>query len=139
MAIKKATFKHIESELYSYQETKKEIQHLRESIINFTGVEDQNDTKGKNSVRTINRPTEQIATRLVQDKQLRNAEEIVDAIDTVYDRCSEDHKRLIQIKYWGRESYNWDQLSLKLNTHRNTLMKHRKEVVEAIAKHIGWR
>lgn len=32
--LKRATFRYIESELYSYKDTKKEIKHLRDEIVN---------------------------------------------------------------------------------------------------------
>jgi RinA family phage transcriptional activator len=137
--IRKATFKHIESELYSYQDTKKEMDRLRQQILYGSNNPDENDCSGKNSVRSIGRPTERIATRLVMDKQLRNHEEMIEAIDYVYDVSSEDHKKVIQTKYWSRKPLNWDDVATQLNMHRNTALKYRKEIVLAIASKVGWK
>lgn len=137
MNLRKVTFKQVEAELYSYRETKKLINNLRQQIIYGKKEEDENDMSGKNSVQTIGRPTEQIATALVQDKQLRNAEEIVSAIDEVYEKASDDHKRLIRKKYWSNQHLNWTDISIQLSMHRNTAMKMRREIVYAIAKRTG--
>lgn len=139
MTIRKATFKHIESELYSYQDTKKEIDKLRQEILYGNSADDENDTSGKNSVRNVGRPTERIATRLVTDKQLRNHEEMVEAIEYVYDVSSEDHKKVIETKYWSRKNLTWQDVAIQLNMHRNTAMKLRKDVVLAVASKIGWK
>lgn len=140
MNIRKATFKHIEAELYNYHETKKEIQRLRESIVNFVGEEDHNDTSGKNSVRTITRPTEAIVTRLVDNKTLRNLEEIVGGIESVYVRLEDSQRKIIDKRYWsGRRDNSWDVVAEAVSMSERTVYRHRKYIICAIADTIGWR
>lgn len=136
--IKKATFKHIESELYAYNDTKKEILRLRDEIMNpYNEIIDENI--GSNGTEGPGRPTERMATRLLTHKTLRNLEEIIEAIDYAYDLVSDDHRKVIRTKYWGKKRLNWDGVALELSMHRNTAMKLRKEVVMLIADKIGWR
>ncbi len=136
--IKKATFKHIESELYSYKDTKREIAKLRQEILNPYN-DDKDENVGSNGTSEPGRPTERMATRLLTHKTLRNLEEIVEAIDYAYDLVSEDHRKVIYAKYWSNKRLNWDGVALETNMHRNTAMKLRKEVVMLIADKIGWR
>ncbi|MCT1575684.1 transcriptional regulator [Oceanobacillus kimchii] len=138
--IKKATFKHIESELYAYNETLKEIDRLRTEIMAGGKIEiDENTMGGANSVREIGRPTERIATRLLTHKTLRNLEEIATAINDVYNMVSDDHRKVIRLKYWHDRRLDWNGVADMANMHRNTATKLRKEVILLIADKIGWR
>lgn len=137
--IKSATFKHIESELYSYKDTVKEIDSLRDEIMSPTKEHDQNTGGGSNSVRAISKPTEKIATRLLTHKTLRNLEEIATAITDVYNMVSDDHKKVIETRYWGNRHLDWDGVADMTNMHRNTALKYRKEVVLLVANKLGWR
>jgi RinA family phage transcriptional activator len=136
--LKPATFRHIEAELYSYKDTVKEIKKLREEIIYSTPI-DENIGAGSNSYRTPGRPTERIATRLTTHKTLRNLEEIVHAIDNAYDSISENHQKMLRLKYWSNNAYTWQGIADKCHVHPNTMTKMRKEVISLIADKIGWR
>ena len=141
MQLKRATFKHIESELYSYKDTQKEINKLRDEILHPFDEEQEDKTivAGSNSVRIPGRPTERIATRLLTHKTLRNLEEIAGAIETIYNLVSDDHRKVIHAKYWSGKQLNWDDVSIQTNMHRNTAMKLRREFILLVAGKIGWR
>lgn len=136
--IKKATFKHIEAELYSYKDTLKEIKKLRQDIMSGGTNTDENIGQGSNSVREIGRPTERIATRLLTHKTLRNLEEIVEAIESAYNALSDDHRKVIDIKYFSEKRLAWDDVAIQANMHRNTATKLRKDVILMVADKIGW-
>jgi len=135
--IKKATFKHIESELYNYEDTKKEIDRLRNEIM--LGGSNQDENIGGNRSAEPSRPTERIATRLLTHKTLRNLEEIAEAIEYVYAYLPDDHKNVIKTKYWLRQRLTWDDVAIKISMHRNTAMKLRREFILLVADKIGWR
>ena len=78
LKLKRATFKYIESELYSYKDTLKEIDQLRDEILYGRNNDDENIGGGRSSLP--GKPTEQIATRLLTHKTLRNREEVANAI-----------------------------------------------------------
>jgi RinA family phage transcriptional activator len=132
--IKKATFKHIESELYSYKDTIKEIKKLQNQILFGKGLQDESGIRGSE----ISRPTERIATRLLTHKTLRNLDEIVEAIDYAVNALTVDHRNVIHTKYWSGKRLSWDDVAIQLNMHRNTAMKLRKDVILLIADKIGW-
>jgi RinA family phage transcriptional activator len=135
-SLSKAAFKHIESELYYYHDTLKEIDRLRKDIMFGNSSDDENTGGGRSS--EPGRPTERIATRLLTHKRLRNLEEMAEAILSVYNALSEDHQKVIQTKYWSKKRLNWDDVSIQLTMHRNTAMKLRKDVVYLVAEKIGW-
>ncbi|WP_017728513.1 DUF722 domain-containing protein [Halalkalibacterium ligniniphilum] len=138
-ALRKATFKHVEAELYAYPDTKKEIKRLREQIMNDTEI-DENVGMGSNSVRVASRPTEQIATRLTTNKTLRNLEEISDAIESVYEQLEESQKKLIRLRYWnGRRGFSWERIALECNISERTVYNYRNMIIDAIAERVGWR
>lgn len=136
--LKKPTFKHIESELYNYHETLKEIQFLRNNIIFTKENDDENVGGGRSSFPSS--PTEMIGTRLAIHKQLNNLEEIVTAIDRVYTMLPETHRQLVQLKYWTRpQQLTWDGIAQKLHISRRQAFNWRDEIVNVVGQVIGWR
>lgn len=133
--LSRAAFKYIESELYSYHDTLKQIEKLRKQIIFESDFSDENIGGGKSNIP--GRPTERIATRLLTDKRLEKLEEMAEAIQYAYNALTEDHRKLIKTKYWSRKKLNWDDVAIQLNMHRNTAMKLRRDVVYLIAEKIG--
>jgi RinA family phage transcriptional activator len=136
--LKKATFKHIESELYSYKDTLKEIEFIRNNIMFCKEEIDEN--VGGSRASLPGKPTESIATRLATHKRLAQLEEIVNAIEKVYTRLPETHQRLIQLWYWTRpRRYTWDGVAEKLFISKRQAMRWRDEIIYAIAEVLGWR
>jgi RinA family phage transcriptional activator len=138
--LKPATFKHIEAELYGYNDTKREIMKRREELM-YPFDEDPEDmsiVKGANSVRTPGRPTERIVTRLTMDKRLRNFEEIIESIDRVYEQVDEDHQKMMRLAYWSNKRYTWQAVADYCHVHQNTMTKMRRNVVYLVADKIGW-
>jgi RinA family phage transcriptional activator len=140
VAIKRATFKHIEAELYAFPDTKKEIAKLREEIMYGSTDEDENVGAGKNSYRTPGRPTERIATRLMTDKRLRNLEEIVDAVESVYKNLDHNQRELLKMRYWsGRNNKSWERIALELEISERSVYNYRKAIITSVAGKVGWR
>jgi RinA family phage transcriptional activator len=136
--LKKATFKHIESELYSYHDTLKEIKFLRNNLMFCKESDDENIGGGRSSF--ISSPTEQIGTRLATHKKLNKLEEIANAIEKVYTGLPEDYQKLVRVKYWTRpQILTWDGIAENMHISRRTAFRMRDEVVDAVAQVLGWR
>lgn len=135
---KKAIFQHIEAEVSGYFNTKKEIQRLREEIM-FSFGHNENVGTGKNSHRTPGKPTERIATRLIINKRLRNLESIVESIDGAFGQVSEDHQKVVRMRYWSGKRLTWEGVGQACHMHRNTAQKYRDEFVSLVAEKLGWR
>lgn len=136
--LKKATFKHIESELYAYKDTLNEIQQLRQNIM-FTKQNDDENIGGGRSLFPSS-PTERIATRLVTHKKLNQLEEIANAIQKVYTGLPEEYQKLVRLKYWTRpQTKTWEGIAEELHVNRATAYRWRDNIVESIAEVLGWR
>jgi RinA family phage transcriptional activator len=136
--LKKATFKHIESELYSYKDTLREIENLRKDIIFTKENDDENIGGGRSSLPSS--PTEQIGTRLATHKRLNQLEQISNAIENVYTGLPEDYRKLVQMKYFTKpQKYTWDGLADKLHVSKRQAMRWRDEIIHTVAEVLGWR
>lgn len=136
--LKKATFKHVESELYSYHDTLKEINRLRKDIMFTNENDDENIGGGRNNLPSS--PTERIATRLATHKRLTQLEEVTHAIQKVYTGLPEDYQKLVRLKYWTRpQTLTWEGIADKIPVSRRTAFNMRDEVVFAIGEVLGWR
>lgn len=134
--LSKATFKHIEAELYKYQNTVPEVKKLRYNIIQSTP--DENIGGGRSG--RISKPTEMAATRLDTHKQLEYLEAIVYAIETVYNISPPHYRKLIQLRYWSKHrDLDWDGVALELNCTKRTAQRWRDKIVFDIAEVLGWR
>lgn len=136
--LKKATFKHIESELYSYHDTLKEINNLRKDIMFCNENDDENIGGGRNNLPSS--PTERIATRLATHKRLIQLEEVTNAIYKVYTGLPEDYQKLVKLKYWTRpQTLTWEGIAGSVPVSRSWAFKMRDEIVYAIGEVLGWR
>lgn len=138
LKLKKATFKHIESELYSYHDTLREINSLRKDIMFTKENDDENIGGGRSSFPSS--PTERIATRLATHKKLTRLEEVTNAIEKVYTGLPDEYQKLIKLKYWTRPQLKtWDGIATELNMGRRTAFRLRDEIVHTVAEVLGWR
>ena len=136
--LRKATFKHIESELYAYHDTLKEIDFLRNNIMFCKENDDENIGGGRSSF--ISSPTEKIGTRLATNRKLTRLEEIANAIQKIYTRLPEEHQKLVRIKYWDRpQRYTWEGIANEMHVNRATALRWRDNIVQAISDELGWR
>ncbi|GIN88694.1 hypothetical protein J6TS2_50800 [Heyndrickxia sporothermodurans] len=136
--LKKATFKHIESELYAYHETVREIESLRQNIMFTKQNDDENIGGGRSSLPSS--PTERVATRLVTHKKLNQLEEIANAIQKVFTGLPEDYQKLVRLKYWTRpQMKTWEGIANEIPVSRRTAFNMRDEIVNSIGEVLGWR
>jgi RinA family phage transcriptional activator len=138
LKLRKATFKHIESELYGYHDTLREINELRKNIMFTKDNDDENTGGGRNNLPSS--PTERIATRLATHKRLNNLEEVTNAIQKVYTGLPEDYQKLVRLKYWTRpQTLTWEGIADKLFVTSRQAMRWRDEVIYTVAEVLGWR
>ena len=136
--LRSGAFKHVESELYHYHETLKELERMRYEILHGGAQVDENIGGGKSNLPGD--PTGQKAIALVTNRQINELEKIVQAIDFVILALPLEKQKLVQKKYWDRpQTLTWDGIALELNVSRITAMRWRQEIVQAIGHLIGWR
>ena len=138
--LKKATFKYIESEVYSLQETLREIDIIRYELLHSTDVDLDSPQPGRNSVRDITDETEVKATALVEHRKLNRLEKVTSAILKVYDNLIPEKQELIKLYYWKRPGeLTWNGIAKKLHIGRATALRWRKAFIYDIAEELGER
>jgi len=134
--LKKATFKHIEAELYCYYDTLRGIEQIRKDIM-YNKEIDENIGGGRSNIPS--KLTERIATAIIMNKMLQQLEAITEAIRSVYERLPDEKKQLVQLKYWTKQQYSWEEIAEQLHVSKRQAIRWRNEIVYAIAEKLGWR
>ena len=96
MRIDKKVYKYIDYELLHYEDNKKRLDEIREEILEASPLppDGQPHGQGGNS-----NPTEQKAVKLISSVALMKIEKTIGAIDKVYDRLENDHKKFFDWNY----------------------------------------
>lgn len=135
--LKAGTFKHVESELYHYWETIKEIKRLKADIQHGTPYY---EPTGGGRSNLPSDPTGTTATLMVSHRRIEQLERITGVIREVYEQLPEDKQKLIRLKYWTKpQPLTWEGIAREVNVSRITALRWRNEIVSLIAERIGWR
>ena len=154
--LKRATYRHIEAEIYSYCDTVKAIEELRRDIILAGGRQEAYvPVLGDRYVGAS--IVERRATKLADNVLLWEMERITQAIRDVYARAKEEGRRVVWVKYglalegWeppaglrermkGRNRFDMspDEMAEVLAVDRATFHRYRSGFVYGIAEKLGW-
>jgi RinA family phage transcriptional activator len=154
MKLKRATYRHIEAEIYSYCDTVKAIEELRTDII-LAGSQEAYGTVvgGRYACTSI---VERRATKLADSELLKEMKRITRAIEDTYARTKDVARRVIWVKYglaigWeppaelvarmeGRNRFDMspDEMAEVLNVDRATFHRYRSGFVYGVAERLGW-
>jgi RinA family phage transcriptional activator len=136
--LRKGTFQHVESELFAYHETRREILRLKNDILHGSASDDENVGGGRSNIPGD--PTGKTAVLLTSHKRLEQLQAIVDAIESVVGCLEPDKQKLIKLRYWTRpQTLTWEGIANEVYVSRRTAMYWREEIVRMIAEKIGWR
>ncbi|MBC7340839.1 MAG: hypothetical protein H5U02_00030 [Clostridia bacterium] len=153
MKLKRATYRHIEAEIYAYYDTLRQIEELRREII-LSGESPVAVAVGQDLYPESK--VERRGTRLADSLLLREMERITRAIADTYARAREEGRKVIWIKYglaidWepppeikvqmeGRNRFDLtaDQMAGIAAMDRATFHRYRSGFVYGIAERLGW-
>jgi RinA family phage transcriptional activator len=155
MRLKRATYRHIEAEIYSYYDTVQAIEELRRDIILAGGRQEAYGAVvgGRYAGTSI---VERRATKLADSELLREMERITRAIEDTYARAKEECRQAVWVKYglalgWqppaelaarmeGRNRFDMspDDMAEVLNVDRATFHRYRSGFVYGVAERLGW-
>jgi RinA family phage transcriptional activator len=155
MKLKRATYRHIEAEIYAYNDTLKAIEELRKDIILASRQEINYPAAvgGRYAGTSI---VERRATKLADSVLLREMERITRAIEDTYARAKEECRRVVWVKYalaidWqppaeiqaqmdGRNRFDMspDDMAEVLNVDRATFHRYRTGFAYGVAERLGW-
>lgn len=156
MKLKRATYRHIEAEIYSYCDTVKAIEELRRDIILASGRQEAYvPVLGDRYVGTS--IVERRATKLADSVMLREMERITKAIEDTYARAKEECRRVVWVKYglalegWqppaqlaaqmeGRNRFDMRarDMAQMLAMDESTFHRYRTGFVYGVAERLGW-
>lgn len=136
MNIKRANFKMIEAELYCYEESKKQLELLREEIIESTPIQEFNVKTSPGD------PTQVKAIKLVNSREIIEMERRLKAIDKAIEilKTSNEPRKyqLLHMKYFERR-YTDVGICMELGISERTFYRWRREIIELIANFLGCR
>lgn len=136
--IQKDVFRHVEAELYAYPFRKREIQRLREEILNPHKPEDESNIKDMGN--KVGDPTAKKAIKLVSHSKLLHLERTIDAIEEVYNKLPEPKQELIRVKYWtSPQRLTTIGICDELGISERTYRRWRTQVVWEVAEILGWK
>jgi RinA family phage transcriptional activator len=125
------TYRYIESELRNYKQTCKELEGLKRDII-FLVPEQQ---EGHSS--TPGNPTLAKTAKIFTDRRIQRLSQVVNAVQSTYNKCDPSKKQLIELKYWG-DRYTDQGISDTLGIEIRTFQRWKKAIVIAIAVELGY-
>jgi RinA family phage transcriptional activator len=154
LKLKRATYRHIEAEIYAYQDTLRAIDELRQDII-LAGRQEAYVTVvgGRFAGTSI---VERRATKLADSLLLREMERITKAIEDTYARAKEEGRRVVWVKYglaigWeppaelaarmeGRNRFDMRARDMAgiLAMDESTFHRYRTGFVYGVAEKLGW-
>ena len=86
-------------------------------------------------------PTGTVAVKMVmaydEDKELQSMQDIVDAVDYVFSKCTTTEKRLMQLYYWDK-TLTLEGVSQRMHFSTRHLGRMRHEIAGRVAKFLGW-
>lgn len=153
MKLKRATYRHIEAEIYAYRDTLRAMNELRQDIIHKGREEDSVAVGGGGYIQSS---VERRATTLADSILLGEMSRITTAIRETFDKAKEEGRRIVYVKYglaidWQppfelSEKMKWknrfdmsvDDMSIMLPVDESTFHRHRTGFVYGVAERLGW-
>jgi RinA family phage transcriptional activator len=136
--IRRDVFRHVEAELYAYPYRRKEIDRLREEILYPWKPEDEQNVK--NMGNKIGDPTAKKAIALTSHAKLVYLEQVVSAIEEVYNRLPEPKREFVRLKYWTHpQRLTTVGICQELGISDRTYSRWRSQIVSDIAEILGWK
>ena len=155
MKMKRATYRHVEAEIYAYYDTLKAMEEMRRDIILASGRQDAYGAVvgGRYAGTSI---VERRATKLADSALLREMERVTRAIEETYARAKEECRRVVWVKYglaigWeppaelavrmeGRNRFDMSvrEMAEILAVEESTFHRYRTGFVYGVAERLGW-
>lgn len=125
-------------EFWSNHQQNKKLLQFREWELTAKQSNDENTGGGKGNA--ISNPTEQMASRLLNDKTYQNLKTIINVVEQLYYDADDDIKTIVDMRYWDteRNCYEWEEIADKLFISRSKVLRMRNNLLDDTADMIGW-
>ena len=155
MKLRRATYRHVEADIYDYYKTLQKMNEFRRDIILANGRQEAFGAVvgGRYAGTSI---VERRATELADSEMFKEMERITKAIEDTYSRLKEIGRQVVWVKYglaisWeppaelaarmeGRNRFDMspDDMAEVLNVDRATFYRYRSGFVYGVAERLGW-
>ena len=129
MKIDKSIFRYIEHELYSYDETKRELARYREDVLegtHFPEVSVRSDPGDSTASKVI---------KLTLSAFVMHAEKVINAVDKSLAILGDKHRELFKYKY--QKGLPWQEVCLEMDISDRTYFRWRRELVMTVGQQLG--
>lgn len=131
MRIDKKVYKYIDYELQHYEENKKELERLREEILDARPVPADGQPRGNST----GNPTERKAMELISSTALLKIESTIKAIEKVYEQLADDYKMFF---YWNyKRNAGIVKTCQEVNIAEKTYYRWRDSIVYNVGMELG--
>jgi hypothetical protein len=124
-------FKFVESELFGYDETKRELAELEADIIEETPLKMAGGRSG------ISDPTARKVGKLISSPEIAAMSRRVRAVDGAMLMLGEAHRELFDLRY--RRGWDWKMVHMEMHVSERTYFDLRRELVRTVAAKMGYR
>ncbi|WP_034172839.1 transcriptional regulator [Listeria monocytogenes] len=136
MALRGSTKRYLESELNNYNYIDKDIERVREEVLNPWQPTDTNI--GGDRVHSNVSVTEIKATRVVNDRRLSQLARMKSAIEVVYQNSSRESKQLMELYYFKKpRTLNLTGVAQEICVSKSTAYDLRKDILIRLADELG--
>lgn len=124
----------IESELRSYDNTKREWEQIQDDIIYGGGCGEEGMPRGTD----IGNTTQSKALRLISNRRLAQLERTIKAFERVLTRLPEDRFKMIVLRYWTHpQPLTDDGIAMELFVDKRTVYNWCNVIIKELAKELG--
>lgn len=124
-----AVWRYIEHELYSYEQTKRDLEYIREEIIEGQPFSEIPVQTGPGN------PTEKKGIKLITSPGIIRLTRTADAIEKTLNQLSEEHTLLFNLKYC--QGKDWRIVCQEIPTSERSYFRLRREIVTMVAEKLG--
>lgn len=122
--LSKNTYRYIEGQIRDYKRIKKEMENLKEDIINSSPMQDVRSTD-------LGDPTASKAVKISLDKKISAMEKTVKAIEKVYNDLSHD-KKAVMTDMWERK-YTCLGMADMIGVDERTIRRWQQTIIYSVA------
>ena len=131
MRLDKKVYKYIDYELQHYEENKKELERLREEILDASPAPADGQPRGNST----GNPTERKAMKLVSSTALLKIESTIKAIEKIYDQLNDDYKLFFDWNY--KRNAGIVKTCQEVNIAEKTYYRWRDSIVYNVGMELG--
>lgn len=123
--LSKNTYKYIEGQIRDYKRIKKEVENLKDDIINSSPI--SQEVRGTST----GDPTASKALKISLDRQISGMDKTVKAIEKVHTRLSPNKKEVME-NIWDRR-YTDTGIADKIGVDERTIRRWRQNIIYSVA------